>query len=76
MPLYSAGAKLVGLYGKVCLLDGVGLGHVVHSYVDDITICVTACREAMPDPGFYIECMYESFQDHLDMEAPSVEAAE
>lgn len=66
IPIYSTGSKLVGLYGNLCLLDGVGLGHVVHSYVDDITVGVTACREAMPDPAFYMECLQQSFDEHLD----------
>ena len=37
VPIYSAGAKLVSIHGMVCLIDGMGLGHVVHSYCDDIT---------------------------------------
>ncbi len=64
IPIYCAGAKLVNMYGNLCLLDGVGLGHVVHSYVEDFTIGVTACREAMPDPEFYAECLNASFDEH------------
>ena len=45
VPLYSCGAKLVGMYGNLCLLDGVGIGHVVHSYVSDITIG----RDSVPE---------------------------
>jgi WS/DGAT/MGAT family acyltransferase len=65
IPIYSTGARLVNIYGNLCLLDGVGLGHVVHSYVDKITICATACRDAMPDPAFYAECLEASFDEHL-----------
>lgn len=65
VPIYSSGAKLVGLYGNLCLLDGVGLGHVVHSYVDEITIGVTACRDALPDPNLYTDCLRDSFDDHM-----------
>ncbi|MEM8771084.1 MAG: wax ester/triacylglycerol synthase family O-acyltransferase [Pseudomonadota bacterium] len=76
IPIYSNGAKLVGLYGNLCLLDGVGLGHVVHSYIEDITIGVTACREAMPDPSYYMECLRESFDAHLEnVSLKSVDAA-
>ena len=64
MPLYSAGAKMLKLYGMVCIVDGVGLGHVVQSYCDEITIMAAACRKAMPDPDFYAECMRESFNAH------------
>ncbi|MEL6359894.1 MAG: wax ester/triacylglycerol synthase family O-acyltransferase [Pseudomonadota bacterium] len=66
VPLYSAGAKLVGLYGNLCLLDGLGIGHVVHSYLEDITIGVVACREAMPDPENYVNCLNDSFEAHMD----------
>ena len=64
MPIYSAGAKMVSLYGMVCLMDGVGLGHVVQSYCDDITVTATADRKVMPDPEFYAECMEKSFAAH------------
>ena len=30
VPIYSAGSKLVGLHGLLCLVDGVKLGHIVH----------------------------------------------
>jgi WS/DGAT/MGAT family acyltransferase len=64
VPLYSAGAKLVAMYGALPVLDGVSVGHVVHSYVDDITIGVTACRDSMPDPAFYADCLREAYAAH------------
>lgn len=66
VPIYSAGAKLIALHGKLCLVDGMKLGHVVHSYVDDVTLAFTACRSAVPDPDFYSECIQKSFDEHLD----------
>ncbi len=76
VPIYSAGAKLVCLYGNLCLLDGVGLGHVVHSYIDEITIGVTACREAMPDPENYMQHLQNSYDAHLEaLEEHNTEAA-
>ena len=51
--------------GLVCLTDGMGLGHVVQSYVDEATISFTACREIMPDPEFYTECLQDSFDELL-----------
>jgi len=65
VPIYSAGAKLVGLYGTLCLVDGVKLGHVVHSYVDEVTVAFTACRTAIPDPDYYAQCLQDSFDDHM-----------
>ncbi|WP_154813729.1 WS/DGAT/MGAT family O-acyltransferase [Hellea balneolensis] len=66
VPIYSAGAKLIGLHGMLCLVDGVKLGHVVHSYVDDVTVAFTACRSAIPDPDYYSECLQSSFEEHLE----------
>ena len=75
MPIYSTGARLVNIYGNLCLLDGVGLGHVVQSYVDQITVTATACRDAMPDPGFYAECIEASFDAHLNAAKQAAKAA-
>jgi len=66
VPIYSAGAKLIGLHGKLCLVDGVRLGHVVHSYIDQVTIGFTADRNAVPDPDFYSDCLKASFDDHME----------
>ncbi len=65
IPLYSAGSKLVHMFGQSCLVDGMRLGHVVHSYTDKITIGFVADRDAMPDPAFYAECLNESFDAHI-----------
>ena len=66
VPIYSTGAKLVGLHGMLCLVDGVKLGHVVHSYVDEVTLAFTACRSAIPDPDFYSDCIQASFDEHIE----------
>lgn len=76
VPIYSAGAKLTDMYGLLCLTDGCKLGHVVHSYVDEVTLSFTACRSAIPDPDFYSECIQASFDAHIEalekMEAAAV----
>ncbi|WP_427453312.1 WS/DGAT/MGAT family O-acyltransferase [Litorimonas sp. WD9-15] len=66
VPIYSTGAQLVGLYGMLCLVDGVKLGHVVHSFVNDVTLTFTACRSAIPDPDFYSQCIQDSFDAHME----------
>ena len=65
VPIYSAGSKLVGLHGLLCLVDGVKLGHIVHSYVNEVTLSFTACRSAVPDPDYYSECIQASFDEHM-----------
>jgi len=64
IPLYSAGAQAVGVYGMLCLMDGLRLGHIVHTYQKEVTLSFTACREAMPDPDFYDTCVQKSFAEH------------
>lgn len=66
IPIYSAGAKMVSFYGMLCLTDGLGVGHIVESYVGNITVSFTACRQLMPDPEFYAECLQESFEELRD----------
>ncbi len=63
VPIYSCGAQLVSMQGLLCLIDGVALGHVVQSYMDEATISFTADRNVMPDPEFYSECLRDSFLD-------------
>ncbi|TNE57403.1 MAG: wax ester/triacylglycerol synthase family O-acyltransferase [Sphingomonadales bacterium] len=65
IPIYSTGAQLESMMGLLCLNDGLGLGHVVQSYCDEATISFTACRELLPDPEFYIQCIEESFNELL-----------
>ena len=66
VPIYSAGARLESMMGLVCLTDGMGLGHVVQSYVDEATITFTADRKLVPDPEFYAECIEDSFKEFRD----------
>ena len=63
VPIYSAGSQLVSMHGLLCLFDGVALGHVVQSYVSQATIGFTACRDVMPDPEFYSQCLQDSFEE-------------
>ncbi len=66
VPIYSAGARLESMMGLLCLTDGLGLGHVVQSYVKEATIAFTADRKLMPDPEFYADCIEQSFTELRD----------
>jgi len=65
VPIHFAGARLESMMGLLCLTDGLGLGHVVQSYVDEATIAFTADRELLPDPDFYVKCIEDSFAELL-----------
>ena len=66
IPIFFTGARLVGLYGMGPVMDGMGIIHPVFSFSGRISISVTACRDAMPDPGFYAKCIQASFDELLD----------
>jgi diacylglycerol O-acyltransferase len=62
-PLYFAGARLVRTYGAGPLVDGGGLIHPIGSYCGELMFLFTACREMMPDPEFYAECIDSAFTE-------------
>ena len=51
------------MYGAGMIAEGMGLIHPVMSYCGDITISFTSCREMLPDPAFYADCLRTSFDD-------------
>jgi WS/DGAT/MGAT family acyltransferase len=61
VPLYNTGAKMLSNLGAGPVLDSVGLFHVISSYCGEFSISVTSCRELMPDPDFYRQCLQDSF---------------
>jgi len=63
VPIYSTGAKMVANFGTGPILDSMGLFHVISSYCGDFTISTTSCRDMMPDPAFYTECLRQSFDE-------------
>lgn len=63
VPLYHTGARMISNFGTGPVADGLGLFHVISSYCGEFSISATSCREMMPDPGFYRECLLASFED-------------
>ena len=65
--LYMCGAELIDAISLGPLLPNVGLFQIVYSSVQNkkgtITLSFTACRDMMPDPGFYAQCLQESFDE-------------
>jgi hypothetical protein len=61
VPLYNTGAKMLSNLGTGPVLDSVGLFHVISSYCGEFTISITSCRDLMPDPDFYRQCLQDSF---------------
>jgi WS/DGAT/MGAT family acyltransferase len=63
IPLYSAGARLVTQFGMGPIFDGMGLIFPVFSYCGWVMISMTSCREMVPDPEFFGDCLDASFQE-------------
>jgi diacylglycerol O-acyltransferase len=70
IPLYFTGAKMVANFGLGLPMEGLGLFHIVLSYNGAITVSVTGCREQLPDPEFYAECLEASF---IELRSAAVE---
>jgi len=63
IPLYFTKARMVMNLGMGFPADGMALLHIITSYNGRIAISITCCRDLMPDPGFYAECLEESFRE-------------
>jgi WS/DGAT/MGAT family acyltransferase len=65
--LYMCGAQIVDSFGIGPLSPGIGLFHTVNSSVMNnkgvITLAFVSCRDVMPDPAFYTQCLNESFAE-------------
>ena len=63
VPLYFTAARMVATYGLGLPMEGIGLFHAIVSYNGAISVCVTSCRDQMPDPNFYADCIEASFRE-------------
>ena len=61
--LYFAGAKLLKVLATAPPFDQLAAFHTVVSYGGEVAIAFTACRDMLPDPGFYGECIEASFEE-------------
>jgi diacylglycerol O-acyltransferase / wax synthase len=61
VPLFMAGARLVSFAPVSIAFDGLGLNVTGFSYHGTLWICAVACRDMLPDPAFFAECLRVSF---------------
>ena len=64
-PLYLCGARLTYFSAIMPISDGNGLVFAVTSYDGRLVISPTSCRELMPDPAVFAQCLRDSFQEYL-----------
>ncbi|HRC38637.1 MAG TPA: WS/DGAT domain-containing protein [Rubrivivax sp.] len=65
VPLYLCGARMTYFSAIMPIADGMGLVFAVTSYDGRIVISPTSCRELMPDPEAFAQCVRDSFQELL-----------
>jgi WS/DGAT/MGAT family acyltransferase len=63
VPLYMAGARLVNYTPVSIAVDGSGLNITGFSYAGTMEICAISCREMLPDPAYFADCLRESFAE-------------
>jgi len=63
VPLYMAGAQLVAQLPISIVVDGIGLNCTGYSYAGTLWICAVSCREMLPDPAVFADCLRETFDD-------------
>jgi len=63
VPLYMAGARLVKYEPISIAVDGMGLNVTGFSYAGAMRICAISCREMLPDPAFFAQCMSVAFEE-------------
>jgi hypothetical protein len=68
-----AGAQLVNYAPISIALDGMGLNVTAFSYAGHMWICAVSCREMLPDPSFFADCLRVAFEQMK--EAAAREAA-
>jgi hypothetical protein len=64
-PQYLCGARMTYYSAILPISDGLGLAFAVTRYDGQVVISPTSCRELMPDPEAFAQCLRDSFQEYL-----------
>ncbi|MGI9325003.1 MAG: WS/DGAT/MGAT family O-acyltransferase [Pseudomonadales bacterium] len=73
-PLYSMGCELKTQLGLGPISHGMGMIMPVTSYCGRMMLGFTSCREMLPDPEFFTECIAESLNEIVAVSKASLEA--
>ncbi|MBI3369916.1 MAG: wax ester/triacylglycerol synthase family O-acyltransferase [Burkholderiales bacterium] len=76
MPLYLAGAKMVGIYPLSIVVHGVALNITVQSYMGQLCFGLIACRRAVPDVNELALQMQRALEALRRVPLPAAEPAE
>jgi diacylglycerol O-acyltransferase len=64
-PVYLHSARMTYFSAILPIADGMGLVFAVSGYDGRIVVSPTSCRELMPDPQVFAQCVRDSFQEYL-----------
>ena len=64
-PQYLCGARMSFTSAMLPIRDGMGLAFAVTRYDGRVVISPTGCRELIPDPEHFAQCLRDSFQASL-----------
>jgi hypothetical protein len=65
-PQFLCGARLVAGAGFGPIMDSMGLFHAIMSCGGRLSLAISACREMLPDPEFYAECIQAAYDELRD----------
>ncbi len=66
VPLYTMGCKSITALGYGPVTHNMGLIIPIGSYCGEFTISFTSCREMIPDPDFFLECIRGAYLEMQD----------
>jgi len=69
IPLYSAGARVLGVWPMGPITDGAGLNITVMSYLGSVNFGLIACRELAPDLDRLAHCVDEATEELIKASA-------
>ncbi|MDE2398012.1 MAG: DUF1298 domain-containing protein [Burkholderiales bacterium] len=64
-PQFLLGARMTYFSAILPIADGQGLVFAVSAYDGRIIVSPTSCRELLPDPEAFTQCLRDSFQEYL-----------
>jgi diacylglycerol O-acyltransferase len=70
VPLYLHGARMTYFSAILPICDGMGLAFAVTTYDGRVVVSPTSCRELLPDPQAFTQCVRDSFQEYLALARP------
>lgn len=70
VPLYLCGARMTYFSALMPIADGMGLVFAVTSYDGRVIVSPTSCRDLMPDPDVFAQCVRDGFQELLAARPP------